>query len=79
MDNKSNDYSEWDYDLLKDEFTALDDSEYDLENTGFDLRDIGNLLDDTPSEEVEKVDKLGFHQIECPRCHHKFQRKENGK
>ncbi len=75
MDNKSSENAEWDMELLKTELNDLDEIEYDLENTGFDLRAVGDILDDQ-EQEVEQVNKLGKHQIECPKCHHKFERKD---
>lgn len=51
MDNKSSESAEWDENLLKLEFEELDSLEYDLENTGFSLRDVGDILDDNEVEE----------------------------
>ena len=79
MDNKSAQYADWEMEMLKLEMQELDGLEYDLENTGFELREVGDILDDTPAETVERVNQLGKHTIECPKCKHKFERKENGK
>ena len=51
MDNKSTEFAEWDQDLLKEEFTELDENEFDLELTGFDLREVGDILDDNEIED----------------------------
>lgn len=77
MDNKSNEFAEWDWVFLKEEFMELDEAEYDLEMTGFDLRSVGDILDDSISEDnIEQVNQLGKHQITCPKCKHKFERKD---
>jgi hypothetical protein len=46
-DNKSSQYSEWDYELLKDVFEELDAFNYDLELTGFDMSEVENLMTST--------------------------------
>ncbi len=76
MDNKSSEYAEWDTELLKEEFMELEAEDYDLELTGFDLSEIGDILDTEEKEDIGKVDKLGHLEVECPKCHHKFQRKD---
>lgn len=76
MDNKSSENAEWDFDLLKEEFTELDDVEFDLELTGFELREVGDILDESFEEPVENVKQLGSHLIECPKCKHKFKREK---
>jgi ParB-like chromosome segregation protein Spo0J len=48
-DNKTGEYAEWDYDLLKLEFDELVDIDFDLSETGFiknELEDILNINDD---------------------------------
>ncbi len=75
MDNKSSEYAEWDTELLKEEFMELEAEDYDLELTGFDLREVGDILD-TEKEDIGKVDKLGHLEVECPKCHYKFHRKD---
>ena len=79
MDNKSSEFAEWEMDLLKGELQSLDLSDADLELTGFDLREIGDILDDTPNEEIEQIDQLGKHTIECPKCKHRFERRKDEK
>jgi len=44
-DNKTSEYSDWDLDLLKGEFESLDEKGIDLELTGFELKEIGDILD----------------------------------
>jgi ParB-like chromosome segregation protein Spo0J len=43
-DNKSSQYSEWDFELLKDVFEELDAFNYDLELTGFDMAEVEGLM-----------------------------------
>lgn len=43
MDNKSQDYAQWDKKLLSKEFDKLADMEFDLNMTGFDLDEIAKL------------------------------------
>lgn len=76
MDNKSAENATWDETLLKQEFTELEDLDYDLDLTGFSSMETGNILDVEIKDDVEKVDQLGKLQIECPKCHHKFKKKE---
>ncbi len=58
MDNKSSENAQWDNDLLKEEFTELDEAEYDLELTGFELREVGDILDEgvEVNEDIVAVD-----------------------
>ena len=51
MNNKSSENAEWDITLLELELTNLDELEYDLENTGFDLREVGDILDDMETKD----------------------------
>ena len=43
MDNKSQDYAQWDKKLLAKEFDKLADLDFDLNMTGFDLDEIAKL------------------------------------
>lgn len=46
-DNKTNEYSEWDYGLLQKEFTDLLDINYDLNNLGFEESALEDLITNT--------------------------------
>ena len=51
-DNKVSEFASWDDELLSIEFEELQELDYNLELTGFDLDDIENMLN--PEEEVLK-------------------------
>lgn len=60
--NQSANWAEWDEELLRLEFKELEDQNYDLELTGFDLEDIQKQLDildsnSTEGEEIEEDDQ----------------------
>ena len=46
-DNRLNKDSEWDYSLLNIEFTDLLDNHYDIDNLGFDTKELENFLANT--------------------------------
>ena len=46
MDNKSQDFSAWDKNLLSLEFQKLAENDFDLDLTGFDMSEINKITDD---------------------------------
>jgi len=63
-DNKTNEDSEWDFNLLNKEFTDLLDINFDLEGTGFEPKELEDFFTFDKEEEAQKVksEKL------CPKC-----------
>jgi site-specific DNA-methyltransferase (adenine-specific) len=57
MDNKSQEYSEWDMKLLKKELDEIDNEGFDLDLTGFDLEEIGELCGGGPKEDDFDTEK----------------------
>lgn len=77
--NKSANWASWDNDLLKLELTELQDMAYDLELTGFDEKELGDIcsLSEEKIEEGAKemdIDDFSDEEFkhECPRCKFKF-------
>jgi len=58
MDNKSAEFAEWDTDFLKTEFEDLDGEGFNLEMTGFDSKEIGEIWEDglEVKEDIVAVD-----------------------
>ena len=83
-DNRSSELSEPDWDNIKFEFEELSDSLFDTDITGYEIDDFKDMLDDDPKEKkevpkesnVEEVDKLYTHEVECPKCKHRFKKKD---
>ena len=63
-DNKTNEYSEWDFSLLTKEFTDLLDINFDLEGTGFDTKELEDFFTFDKEEEGTKVKT----EKTCPNC-----------
>lgn len=68
-DNKVSEYSEWDMDILKNEFLELKELDLEIIDTGFDIDEIGRLISEIDidsffeeSEQKEKASKT------CPHC-----------
>lgn len=79
MDNKSQDYAEWDNDLLKGEFYSLEDTDF-FDSTGFSKDEIIEIWDEhkevteddftPPKEPKYKIElgdiyQLGEHRLMC--------------
>ena len=80
-DNRTNEEAKWDEELLKMELKELDYKEFDLKMTGFDDKQINDLLfeekqgltdddavPDTPEEPISKLGdiwQLGKHRLLC--------------
>ena len=69
MDNKSQDFSEWDNDLLAEEFGKLADQNYDLDQTGFSFEEIEKMTSDMieftePEEIVTDIDTSQFDDLQ---------------
>lgn len=80
MDNKSGEFAQWDKDLLREEFHALEDTD-EFNFTGFSSNEITSIWDEKISvngseEEATKVEHLGKIVITCPKCDFKFKRKD---
>jgi len=71
--------SEWDFDLLKEEFTDLSFDNFDLELTGFDSKELDSILKSGKQAEdgnkSAEVNQIGSLVINCPKCGHKFKKK----
>jgi hypothetical protein len=66
-DNKSAQYAEWDFELLKDVFEELDAFNYDLELTGFDMAEIEGLMTYAGKEEGQAIKQNdNIIKFECP-------------
>lgn len=77
MDNKSSEFAQWDYNLLKEEFHALEDTD-EFNFTGFSNAEITSIWDkpEKNESEAEGVEHLGKIVITCPKCDFKFKRKK---
>lgn len=56
MDNKSNEFADWDLDLLKEELTSLQEADFRLDLTGFSFKELGNILENEVIEDTVEVD-----------------------
>jgi len=75
--NKGQLLAEWDYPLLKDSIEYINDGEFDIESTGFDLEEIELLMiypGKKPEPEEETEPKQGrVTEVTCTSCGHLFQ------
>jgi len=63
-DNRVNQDSEWDFPLLNIEFTDLLDNNYELDNLGFDNKELEQLITfDDSFEEQEEVEKVTYNMF----------------
>ena len=78
-DNKSSEWADWDFDELKDVLQELGEMNFDLEKTGFDLEEAGDIFlksdeEDICLEELDGSIQTGKSKsveeklIKCPKC-----------
>ena len=69
VDNKTSELAEWDKELLKSEFMALQQLDFDLNLTGFDLDEIARISGEDLlqfAEELDEIDdSLQFDELEA--------------
>ena len=73
----------WDDEMLRVELQELDDLDFDLSLTGFDVAELTNLFDEhdfAPGTEGDqgKLDELAPKIVECPHCSQEFDLREHG-
>ena len=69
--NKSANWAEWDDDLLKLEFEELKGMDFDLELTGFEANELGDIWlgkDDLSDTEFKEYDENIETEHKCPKC-----------
>lgn len=70
-DNKTGELASWDDDLLMLEIKDLQDMDFDIELTGFDLSDFDSGLDF--GKDIKKKEDKDTGKITCPKCGCKFE------
>jgi len=73
-DNRLQEETEWDYEKLKDLLQELDTGELDIEITGFDSKEIEDLMTQFYVEDIasETEAKESVKENECPKCGYKW-------
>ena len=61
---------------MKTEFEELEDKGFDLDLTGFKSKEIAEIWDKDDKGDISQVDQLGKHMMKCPKCEHRFERKD---
>jgi len=56
MDNKSQEFSDWDIEKLQIEFKDLEEYEFDTDLTGFNTKEINEILDNQSSKYTNKIE-----------------------
>jgi len=74
IDNKTSELAEWDKELLKSEFLALQELDFDLNLTGFDLDEIARMSGEDLmqfDEELDEIDEsLEFNDLDGANANH---------
>tara|TARA_B110000483_G_scaffold58391_1_gene72940 strand:+ start:2828 stop:3448 length:621 start_codon:yes stop_codon:yes gene_type:complete len=74
VDNKTSELAEWDKELLKSEFLALQELDFDLNLTGFDLDEIAKMSGEDLmqfDEELDEIDdSLEFNDLDGANANH---------
>jgi ParB-like chromosome segregation protein Spo0J len=70
-DNKIAELGEWDMPNLKDELLELDAGSLDMDLSGFDEKEIEDMMTAFHPDEPETKD-AAQEKIQCPKCKHKF-------
>lgn len=69
MDNRSHEETGWDLELLGLELAELQELNVDVSLTGFDAREISQLIDSKPeSESIENPGQTTPAALRCPKC-----------
>lgn len=75
-DNKIAQNAGWDYDILKTEFQALEEMNFNLEITGFNGNEIGEIFNGfqteiKPKSDFKEIDISKLDHV-CPKCGFEF-------
>mgnify|MGYP003687710915 FL=1 len=74
VDNKTSELAEWDKELLKSEFLALQELDFDLNLTGFGLDEIAKMSGEDLmqfDEELDEIDEsLEFNDLDGANANH---------
>jgi len=74
VDNKTSELAEWDKELLKSEFLALQELDFDLNLTGFELDEIAKMSGEDLmqfDEELDEIDEsLEFNDLDGANANH---------
>ena len=76
-DNKLNEGSKWDYNLLNLEFTDLLDNHYEIENLGFDNKELENLIhnkEDFLPTDLSEQSEIDTPSDICSKCGQKLEK-----
>ncbi|KXS45399.1 MAG: DNA methylase N-4/N-6 domain-containing protein [Candidatus Frackibacter sp. T328-2] len=57
MDNKSAQYSEWDYELLLEEISDLDELDYDIDLTGFKDVELDEIMEELAESQQKEMEE----------------------
>ena len=71
MDNKTQDYVNWDFEKLELEIDELKNLNFDIDLTGFTTTDLENINKYLKGN-IKEIDENLETNNECPKCHYKW-------